>query len=120
MSTAGIMGAEGGLKLLAGIGLMSLLLSSARAADCDLDEVVGYTLLASKTIEGRIEENGERKDDFEGCDFDRVIVFTDNTGVRCTSYGYQYAYRPDAYIFANGRSMKMCVEDEMYDVMPLR
>ena len=88
-------------------------------AECDLGEVVGYTLIASKTIDGRIDD-GQREDDFEGCDFERTIVFTDNTGVRCMGYGYSYAYRPDAYIFSNGRSMKMCVQDEMYEVAPIR
>ena len=33
----------------------SLFIGSAWAADCDLDEVVGYELVASKTINGRIE-----------------------------------------------------------------
>ena len=103
------------IGLLVGIGT----LSSPALAECDLDDVVGYTLLASKTIEGRIDE-GQREDDFEGCDFDRIIVFTDGTGVRCATYSYSYAYRPDAYIFSNGISMKMCVDDEYYDVRPIR
>ena len=32
-------------------------------ARCDLNEVVGYTLVASKTIDGRI-DNGKQEDDF--------------------------------------------------------
>lgn len=94
--------------------------STAALGDCDLDDLVGYTLIASKTIDGYI-EHGKRNDDFEGCDFDRIIVFDDNTGVRCTGYNYSYSYRPTAYIFSQGRgSMKMCVEDELYDIAPIR
>jgi uncharacterized membrane protein len=36
------------------------------------------------------------------------------------TYSYTYSYRPDAYIFASSLgAMKMCVEDELYDVAPL-
>ena len=103
--------------VLIAMGILSM--ASPAWAECDLDEVVGYTLIASKTIEGRI-DNGKREDDFEGCDFDRIIVFSDNTGVRCTSYDYSYSYRPDAYIFSDGNSMKMCVDGDFYEVGPVR
>jgi hypothetical protein len=69
------------------------------AAACRLDSMVGWTLIARKTIDGRIDK-GIKKDDFEGCDYDRIIVFEDNTGVRCTSYSYSYAYRPTAHMGA--------------------
>jgi hypothetical protein len=95
------------------------LLVSPALADCDLDDVVGYTLVASRDIVAHLDK-GERTDDFEGCDYDRIIVFDDNTGVRCSSYGYSYSYRPKAYVFSNGSSMKMCVEGEFYDIGPIR
>ena len=89
-------------------------------AECELQQLIGYTLVGSKTIGGYLEK-GKRSDDFEGCDFGRMIVFDDNTGVRCTSYSYSYSYRPTAYIFSLGRSaLKMCVEGELYDVEPIR
>jgi hypothetical protein len=88
-------------------------------AECHLSELVGYRLIAQKTISGYF-EHGKRGDDFEGCDFDRVIVFADNTGVRCIGYDYSYSFMPEAYIFASGSVMKMCVEDELYDIAPLR
>jgi len=88
-------------------------------ARCNLDSVVGYTLVAAKYVAGYI-ENGERKDDFEGCNFDRIIVFDDNTGAKCVGYSYTYAYRPEAYIFILGNNIKACIEDEMYDLAPLR
>src|SRR5262249_23871181 len=85
------------------------------AFGCDLDNMIGWTLIARKTVAGRIDK-GVREDDFEGCDFDRIIVFDDNTGVRCTSYSYTYSYRPTAYIWANGSSLKLWVEDTEFDV----
>jgi len=48
------------------------------------------------------------------------LVFDDNTGVRCTGYSYNYAYRPDAYIFVNSTLIKMCIEGEWFDVAGLR
>jgi hypothetical protein len=89
------------------------------AQSCNLDDMVGYTLIARKTIEGRI-DNGRRSDDFEGCDFDRIIAFGDNTGVRCTSYSYSYAYRPTAYIWSRGYELRMCVNENEYPIGPLR
>jgi hypothetical protein len=72
---------------------------------CSVDSMVGWTLIARKTIAGYI-ENGERKGDFEGCDFDRIIVTNDETAVRCTTYSYTYSYRPTAYMWANGSLVK--------------
>jgi hypothetical protein len=86
---------------------------------CELDEMVGWTLIARKTIEGRIDK-GVRKEDFEGCEYDRIIVFDDNTGVRCTSYSYHYSYRPTAYVWANGSALKMCVGSSWFGVSRLR
>lgn len=95
------------------------MLTGPAQAQCNLSELVGYTLIAQRTIDGYI-QGEKRSDDFEGCDFDRVIVFDDNTGVRCMTYSYTYSFRPDAYIFADRiGSMKMCVEDELYDVAPV-
>src|SRR5271169_6426495 len=58
--------------------LLILLVSPRARADCDLDQLTGYTLVASKYISGYI-ENNERKDGFEGCNYHRIIVFDDNT-----------------------------------------
>jgi hypothetical protein len=84
-------------------------------AECRLDDLIGYTIIAKKTIIGRVDKDG-RHDDFQGCDYGRIIIFDDNTGVACQEYGYEYAYRPDAYIMARGGSIKMCVEGDMYHV----
>jgi hypothetical protein len=88
-------------------------------ARCDLSRVVGFTLIAKKTVVAYIED-GKRVDGFNGCNFDRVLVFEDNTGLRCDGYNYAYAYMPDAYLFAASTSIKGCIEDEWYDLSWLR
>lgn len=107
------------------IGTAALMVSSTFVgasqtwARCDLGRVVGFTLVAKKTIVAYI-EHGSRVDGFNGCNFDRILVFEDNTGLRCAEYNYAYAYRPDAYLFANSTSIKGCIEDEWYDLSRLR
>lgn len=100
---------------------------SANAVSTDeLENLVGYTIVASKTIDSYYDTDPDRErgDGFEGCDFDRVILFTDGTKLTCAGYGYQYAYMPTAIIFAkkishgghNFYDIKMLVEDEIYDM----
>jgi hypothetical protein len=87
-------------------------------AMCDLSQVVGYTVVFAKTIEAYI-QGGKRVSGFEGCAHDRVLVFTDNTGVRCKDASIHTANLPKAYLFArNANDMKLCVDDDMYDVAP--
>ena len=65
--------------------LLALALLGARtasAAGCNLDEVVGYQLEFARTIEGYM-DGEERHLGFNGCEPGRILVFTDNTGVRC-------------------------------------
>lgn len=89
----------------------------------ELEDLVGYTVIDSKTVE-RWYDDDEKDDSFNGCNYDRVIVFTDGTALTCAEYGYQYAYRPTAAILAKevnyqGKSFydfKMVVGDEVYDM----
>ncbi len=91
------------------------LLATQTAKACDLDDFVGYTLIAAKYVSGYIDKDNKRSSNFEGCDWDRIIVFEDNTGVRCRGYSYSYSYRPKAYIFANGSRIKLYVNGRCYD-----
>ncbi|MGE0418899.1 MAG: hypothetical protein AB7O80_19010 [Acetobacteraceae bacterium] len=92
--------------------------TQVQAAGCDLSQVVGYQLVMVKTIEGYI-ENGRKGRGFEGCRPDRVLVFTDNTGVRCKGLSLQKANLPHAYLFARSQTdLKLCVGDDMLDVAP--
>ncbi len=96
--------------------LLVLYAPPARAM-CDLGEVVGYTLVFGKTIEAYIQD-GKRVSGFSGCTRDRILVFTDNTGVRCKETFVHSAVLPKAYLFARGPELKLCVDDDMYDVAP--
>lgn len=95
--------------------LVAASLCAQPALSCDeLDEVVGYTLVAHTNVRGS----------FEGCDHDKLIEFDNGWILRCSEYGYSYAYHPDAFIFAKrityqGRTLtilKVCIDDEMYDM----
>ncbi|MEP6390327.1 MAG: hypothetical protein ABJ056_10435 [Halioglobus sp.] len=103
------------------IGFSSIAFSTVD--EYQLEGLIGWTILASKTIEGVTEEDGERKDDFEGCDFGRVIRFMDGTVLTCNSYGYQYAFMPKAIVFGTtttykGKEVtlyKILVQGNLYD-----
>ena len=89
-------------------------------ADCGrlLSRLEGWTIVKAGSINGT----------FNGCDFDKLIEFTDGTALRCSSYGYQYAYMPDAIVLAktvtiqgsSATMVKMLVEGELSDMQPLR
>lgn len=81
-----------------------------------LEQLIGYTIVDVKTVEGWYDEDGEKGDSFEGCDYGRVIVFSDDRVLECSTYHYHYAYRPRAVILSNGSSFKMIVDDHVYDM----
>ena len=100
--------------------LLLLLIPAATTAFADissqLGRLVGYKIIASKTIASYQDKNGQKDDSFEGCDYDRVIIFDDDRILTCAGYGYQYEYRPTAIILSNGNSFKMLVGSEIYDM----
>ncbi len=98
--------------------LMALVSGFAQAdGRCDLNAVVGYTLQFGKPIDGYV-QGGMRRKGYEGCEPDRVLVFADNTGVKCKQMVRQQVNElPMAYLFARSASeMKLCVEGELFDV----
>ena len=101
--------------------ILSLLIGSCLPcnATCNLDRVVGFTLVARKTVAGYIQDD-KKSDEFSGCEYDRILVFDDNTGVRCSGYSYQYAYRPTAYIIVGSNAIKLCIDGSWFDASPLR
>jgi hypothetical protein len=102
--------------------LLAAIVVHADLAD-DLDDLIGYTIIASKTIE-RWYDDEEGDDSFNGCSHGRIIAFTDGTTLTCAEYGYQYAHRPTAIILAKqftyeGKTFvdyKMVVGDDVYDM----
>ena len=104
------------------------LLSLGNEASADLsrellERLVGYTIVAAKTISGWYDDDEREEGAFKGCRHGRVIVFTDGTGLTCSGYGYMYSYRPTAIILGKrieygARSMthfKMIVEHEVFE-----
>lgn len=85
----------------------------ANVAD-KLSNLVGYTIVASKTITGWYKANGKKHDSFEGCDYGRVIIFDDNTTLTCNGYNYQYEDQPTAVILSNNLSIRMVVGNHIY------
>lgn len=95
------------------LSILLLLVPFLGAADLadELADLTGYVIFSS-----------ERIDDFEGCEYGKIIQFDSRAFVTCEEYGYQYAYGVDAVIlvrhFGAGErfSCKMAVEDEIYDI----
>ncbi len=98
--------------------LILFLVTNSAYADTtsQLSHLIGYTIIASKTVFGYLDNNSKKDDSFEGCNYDRVIIFDDNKTLTCAEYGYQYAYRPTAIIISNGSSFKMIVGNDVYDM----
>jgi hypothetical protein len=99
---------------------IALLAGGPALADgrCDLNTLVGYQLLFAKPIDGYIED-GMRKKGYKGCDPGRVLVFSDNTGVRCNQLVIQSVDGlPNGYLFVHNTlaDLKLCVEGELFDV----
>ena len=98
--------------------LALLLAASPACADLarELERLVGFTIIASKTIAGYQDKNGKLQEGVIGCDFDRVIVFDDNKMLTCAAIGYETAFRPTAIILSDGTKFKMIVGNEIYEM----
>jgi hypothetical protein len=54
-------------------------------------------------------------DEFEGCDYDRIIIFDNGYGLRCSEYKYRYAYRPRVVILlVNGRDPQITIDGDAF------
>ena len=103
-----------------------LFCSGVRADTIDkLSDLEGFYVLKVKTIDGWMDKDKkQKKSGFEGCDWDRVIIFEDGTTATCRTYSYSYSYRPKAALFVkpmthNGTnffSIKMLVGSDIYDM----
>ena len=110
------------LGLLAGL----LFCAVVRADTIDkLSDLEGYYVLKVKTIDGWMDKDKkQKKSGFEGCDWDRVIIFDDGTTATCRTYSYSYSSRPKAALFVkpmthNGTnffSIKLLVDSNIYDM----
>jgi hypothetical protein len=82
----------------------------------ELKQFVGFTIIASMRVAGYQDKDGTSGSDFQGCQFDRVIIFDNNKIMKCTGYHYHYANRPTAIILSDGSSFKMIVGDDIYEM----
>ncbi|NQY96100.1 MAG: hypothetical protein HRT82_02975 [Henriciella sp.] len=104
--------------------LIGLTIAPAGFAGCELDtgelkKLVGYEIEAVKTVAGWIDD-GEGKvgnaNDWEGCRYNRTIIFDDGTTVECSTYHHSSAWGPqDAVIFARYSERIICIDDELMD-----
>jgi hypothetical protein len=88
----------------------------ANISENELEQLKGFTILGAYTVTGFRDVNGKKSDSFEGCEFDRRIILNDSYSVMCSEYRYQYAYRPKAIMFSDGRSLRMLVSGQLYKV----
>jgi hypothetical protein len=88
-------------------------------AAVDLSELLGFTLIEEKTVVGYIED-GEYEDGYQGCRRGRILVFQDETGVICAEHNFDFAFRPTAFIFERGSSLKVVIDDEVMDARHVR
>jgi hypothetical protein len=104
------------IRWLIAAGVVLGTASRPAVAECDLSALVGYTLVFSKTIDGYIQD-GKRFRGFQGCTRDRVLIFDDNSGVRCKETFLQVGIFPRAFLFArNSNDMRLCVDGSLYEV----
>ncbi len=101
--------------LLSLVALMGAGFACADASD-KLRRLEGYTIILATTVVGYVDADGKRKDSFEGCDHDRVIIFDNDRVLKCATYSYTYSYRPTAIVFAKGGDFKMLVGNDLYDM----
>lgn len=115
------------LNRISMIAWVFFLTSSTANADCSyqLQQMIGWTIIQIKTIDGFQEPKKVKKSGFEGCNGDTTIFFTDGTYAKCMSLGLQLALMPKAIIFGknssyNGQNItlyKMLVDGRTYDIM---
>ena len=97
--------------------IFSFLFSSAYAScDIDISDYIGWEIIYSGTVTGYIDENGKKEDDFEGCDYGRILIVDYNKQVICAEYSYSYSYMPKIVILSNGSSIKACINNNIYNV----
>ncbi len=89
---------------------------ASAACKIDVSKYVGWTIVYSGTVTGFIDDNGEKKDNFEGCKYGRVLIVDYDKAVTCDGYNYSYAYNPDIVVLSRKNMMKACIDNDLYDI----
>lgn len=106
--------------LLAAVTLVAAAPVPARAG-CDLDALLGYQLVAIKTIDGYQDGDGKTHKGFDGCEAQRLVMFSDRSAVRCVAAAGRHLDAIKAYVFArNSYDLKLCVQDDLFEVSAIR
>ena len=98
--------------------LAIMFVAGSANAGCYIDasDYVGWEIIYSGTVTGYIDNDGKEVDEFDGCEYDRVLIIDYSKTVTCAEYNYSYAYHPDIVVLSNGYRMEACIDDEMFDV----
>ena len=94
----------------------ALAVPAEAGCEIDISDYVGWQIIYSGTVTGYIDENGKKEDDFDGCEYGRILIVDYTKKITCAEYNYAYAFHPDIVVLSNGRSLEACIDDEMYDV----
>lgn len=82
----------------------------------DLSDYFDYTIIYTGNVTGYIDDNGEEKDSFEGCEYGRMLIIDYSKSITCQTYSYSYSYNPDIVILSNGSSSIAVINDDEYDI----
>lgn len=105
--------------------VIGMAFNEASFAECNLDtdqlkELIGYEVEDVKSVAGWVDEAAGKvgnEDDWEGCRYDRTIIFSDGTSVECVSYHHSSAWGPQkAVVFKNYSGAILCIDDQLIDV----
>ena len=96
--------------------ILFIISSNFAYANCDFSRYVGWTIIYSGKITGHIDEDGKKQDDFEGCDYGRILIVDYSKQVTCQTYSYSYSYYPDIVILSKGSLVEACIDSQMYDI----
>ena len=106
-------------KIVAALALVGFCMSQPAHADLAsrLSRYIGYKIIDVKTIVKYIDrDDNETGNAFKGCNFGRIIIFSDNTSLRCMSFDFTYEYRPEAIILSDGVGYIMIVGEDVYEM----
>lgn len=104
------------MRTLLFLGCTALLAEPASACDLKVSDFVGWTIIYSGTVTGYTDPDGSQEDDFEGCEFDRILEIDYSQAVRCTEYSYSYAYNPEIVILTRGVNAIACIDNNKYRI----
>jgi hypothetical protein len=91
---------------------VALVFVASFAIAADLEDLAreGYAVVEETRVDG----------EFEGCDFDKRIPFTNGLVFVCSSYNYSYSYRPEVLILQHVRNgdIKVLINGRDYLTCP--